>query len=412
MSIRSRLTSIGPAALVTAAFIGPGTVTACTLAGAKFGYALLWGLLFSVIATIVLQEMSARLGIVSQKGLGEAIRESLTSRWSRVLSIILIVSAIVIGNAAFETGNLLGGGLGLETITGRSSFDIGSFSINVWALMTGFMAFGLLWLGSYKAVEKVMIGLVILMSLAFISTTIIIGPDFRQLLKGLFVPVLPKGSLLTLVGIIGTTVVPYNLFLHAAAAGERWNNPKDLKNSRLDIFISITLGGIISMAVLITAAVSFYGKDTLLKNAADLAVQLEPLLGNWARVSMSVGLFAAGFTSAITAPLAAAYAAKGILGWKCGPKDWKFRAIWIGIILIGMVFSQAGASPVEAILFAQVANGILLPVIAGYLLWIMNRSTILGEYRNKPAANLIGGFVVLVTLMLGIRTILVVLHLI
>jgi manganese transport protein len=408
MSFRTRISSIGPAALVTAAFIGPGTVTTCTMAGARFGYALLWGMLFSVVATIILQEMSARLGIVSQKGLGEAIRESAKSRWSRAVAIVSVLSAIVIGNAAFETGNVLGGGLGLETITGWNGFRIGSESFNGWALITGVMAFGLLWLGSYKALEKVLIALVILMSLAFVTTAIVIGPDIGRVFRGLLVPSVPKGSLLTLVGLIGTTVVPYNLFLHASAAGERWKEPKDLKNSWIDILISISLGGIISMAIMIAAAVSFYGTDVILKNATDLAAQLEPLLGKWARVSMAAGLFAAGFTSAITAPLAAAYAARGILGWKCDRKDWKFRAVWLGIILIGMFFSQIGASPVEAILFAQVANGILLPIIAGYLLWIMNRPSILGGYKNKLISNLAGGSVVLVTIILGIRTILLV----
>ncbi len=408
----SRLSSIGPAALVTAAFIGPGTVTTCSLAGAKFGYALLWGMLFSVIATIILQEMSARLGIISRRGLGEAIRESAKTQWARTIAIVLVLAAIVVGNAAFETGNVLGGSLGLETITGWNNFHIGTVSLNGWALVTGLLAFILLWTGSYKVIEKILIGLVILMSLAFVSTMIVIGPDAGKLVKGLFVPTIPKGSLLTLVGLIGTTVVPYNLFLHASAAGEKWEGKEALKSSTLDIIVSIGLGGIISMAIIITAAVSFYGTDLVMKNATDLASQLEPLLGSWARIAMATGLFAAGFTSAITAPLAAAYAARGILGWKCERKDWRFRSVWIGIILIGMIFSQVGASPVEAILFAQVANGILLPVVAGYLLWIMNRTSILGQHVNKPFANIAGGFVVLVTIVLSIRTILLGLHVI
>jgi len=322
--------------------------------------------------------------------------------------MVLVLSAIVIGNAAFETGNLLGGGLGLETITGWNGFHIGDTAFNGWALIIGLLAFGLLWLGGYKALEKILIALVILMSLAFITTAIVIGPDFGKLFKGLFVPTIPKGSVLTLVGLIGTTVVPYNLFLHASAAGERWKDARGLKDSMLDILVSISLGGVISLAIMITAAVSFFGTDMVLRNATDLAVQLEPLLGKWARISMAAGLFSAGFTSAITAPLAAAYAARGIFGWNCGRKDWKFRGVWLGIILIGMFFSQVGASPVEAILFAQVANGILLPVIAGYLLWIMNRPDILGRWQNKLWSNLAGGLVVLVTVILGLRTILLV----
>ena len=130
MSRLARLRNIGPAAVVTAAFIGPGTVTTCTLAGAKFGYALLWGLLFSTLATVLLQEMSARLGIVGRKSLGEAIRESARSGAARLTAVVLVLSAIVIGNAAFQTGNILGGGMGLETITGRLGFTLGSLSLN------------------------------------------------------------------------------------------------------------------------------------------------------------------------------------------------------------------------------------------------------------------------------------------
>ncbi len=403
-----RRPSFGPAALVTAAFIGPGTVTTCSLAGANFGFALLWGLLFSVVATIILQEMSARLGIVSRSGLGEAIRASASSPLTRTLAIVLILSAIVIGNAAFETGNLLGGALGLETMTGWGRIPLGSFSLNGWALIIGGLAMLLLWAGGYKTIEKVLIALVILMSLAFLTTALVIRPPVGELFKGLLVPSLPKGSVLTLVGLIGTTVVPYNLFLHASAVGERWTDPKDLRSSRTDLLVSIGLGGLISMAVMVTAAVSFFGTGMMLKSAGDLAVQLEPLLGRWAKISMAAGLFGAGFTSAITAPLAAAYAARGILGWKCDRNDRRFRMVWAAIILTGMIFAQVGSSPVEAILFAQVANGILLPVIAGYLLWIMNRKDILGDYRNNLKTNLAGGAVVLVTILLGLRTILTV----
>ena len=106
----------GPGALVTAAFIGPGTITTCSLAGAQFGYALLWGLTFSVVATIILQEMSARLGIITRHGLGEALRTHFSTPASRIITAILVVSAITIGNAAFQTGNILGASIGLQSL--------------------------------------------------------------------------------------------------------------------------------------------------------------------------------------------------------------------------------------------------------------------------------------------------------
>ncbi len=402
-----KIKSIGPAALVTAAFIGPGTVTTCSIAGAKFGYALLWGLLFSIVATIVLQEMSARLGIVSRKGLGEALREQSANRFTKYLAIFLVISAIAIGNAAYETGNILGGALGLETITGFSIISFSdSFSINIWGPIIGLFAFGIMILGSYKTLEKILVTLVILMSLAFITTSIVIAPNLGKILNGVFIPDLPKGSALTLVALIGTTVVPYNLFLHASAVQERWKDHTGLKQARTDIFISIILGGLISMSIVITSAVAFLGSANEIQNAGDMAIQLQPLLGNWAKIFMAFGLFAAGVSSAVTAPLAAAYATAGILGWEKNLKDKKFKAIWFFILLVGILLSAFGLKPVEAILFAQVTNGILLPIIAVYLLWVMNSKKILGDFRNNVATNIIGGIVVLIAIGLGIRSIL------
>lgn len=412
-SILKKIRSIGPAALVTAAFIGPGTITTCSIAGAKFGYALLWGLLFSIIATVVLQEMSARLGIVARKGLGEALREQARNPITKFITAFLVLSAILIGNAAYETGNILGGALGLETISGISSISISdSFKINVWGPLIGLSAFILMIIGSYKSIERMLIILVILMSLAFITTSIVIMPVWKEIFKGIFVPSVPKGSVLTIVALIGTTVVPYNLFLHSSAVQEKWKDKSGLNEARTDIFVSIIIGGLISMSIVVTSAVAFWGSNHEIKGAGDLAIQLEPLLGNWAKIFLAFGLFAAGISSAVTAPLAAAYATSGILGWKKNLKDKKFKSIWIFILLLGIVFSAFGFKPIQAIVFAQITNGILLPIIAIYLLWVMNSKKILGDFRNNLISNIIGFAVVIVAVGLGVRSILSVLGLI
>ncbi len=412
-SILKKIRSIGPAALVTAAFIGPGTITTCSIAGAKFGYALLWGLLFSIIATVVLQEMSARLGIVARKGLGEALREQARNPITKSITAFLVLSAILIGNAAYETGNILGGALGLETISGISSISItDSFKINIWGPLIGLSAFFLMIIGSYKSIERMLIILVILMSLAFITTSIVIMPVWKEIFKGIFVPSVPKGSVLTIVALIGTTVVPYNLFLHSSAVQEKWKDKSGLNEARTDIFVSIIIGGLISMSIVVTSAVAFWGSNHEIKGAGDLAIQLEPLLGNWAKIFLAFGLFAAGISSAVTAPLAAAYATSGILGWKKNLKDKKFKSVWIFILLIGIVFSAFGFKPIQAIVFAQITNGILLPIIAIYLLWVMNSKKILGDFKNNLISNIIGFAVVIVAVGLGVRSILSVLGLI
>jgi manganese transport protein len=176
--------------------------------------------------------------------------------------------------------------------------------------------------------------------------------------------------------------------------------------------ISILLGGVVSMSIVITSAVAFFGSGKEIHSAADLAMQLEPILGNWSTAFIGIGLFAAGMTSAVTAPLAAAYATCGIMGWKKNLTSARFRAIWMIILGIGIILSAVGLKPVPAIVFAQAANGILLPVIAIYLLWIMNDKKLLGEHRNSLFLNLAGGMVVLVAIFLGVRSLLTVFGLI
>ncbi len=394
--------NIGPGPLVAAAFIGPGTVTLCTLAGVNFGYALLWAMVLSVIATIVLQEMSARLGIVSQRGLSEIIRTEINNPFLRGGAILLILSAIVIGNAAYQAGNISGGVLGLETIVGNPLIEIGGFSINFLSISIGIIAFILLYIGNYKVLEKTLVSLVILMSIAFLITAIITKPNLSEIIKGIFIPKFPENSILTIIGLIGTTVVPYNLFLHASLAKEKWQSTNDLKFARKDTILAVVLGGIVSMCIIISAAAI---QTQEINNAADLAKGLEPLFGSFAKYFLAIGLFAAGITSAITAPLAAAYVASGCLGWKSNLKSKKFRAVWIFILLLGVLFSSLGIKPIEIIKFAQVTNGILLPIIAGFLLWIMNKQSLLGNFKNTKFQNIIGFVILAITIFLGLKSI-------
>ncbi|MBJ6369869.1 Nramp family divalent metal transporter [Snuella sedimenti] len=393
--------NIGPGPLVAAAFIGPGTVTVCTLAGVAFGYQLLWAMVLSVVATIVLQEMAARLGIVSQRGLSEVIRTEINVPVLRVLAILLILSAVVIGNAAYEAGNISGGVLGLETLMVAPKLTVGAFSFNVLSIVIGTIAFGLLYLGNYKVLEKVLVFLVILMSLAFLVTAVITGPDVMVILKGALVPSFPENSLLTVIGLVGTTVVPYNLFLHASLVKEKWHSKQDLKYARKDTVVAVTLGGLVSMSIIVSAAAI---QATDISSAADLAKGLEPLFGRFAKYFLASGLFAAGITSAITAPLAAAYVANGCLGLGANMRSWKFRGVWMVVLLMGIVFSSLGIKPIEIIKFAQVTNGILLPIIAVFLIWIMNKSSVLGVYKNSLGQNIFGFVIILISILLSLAS--------
>ncbi|MBE9548091.1 MAG: Nramp family divalent metal transporter [Proteobacteria bacterium] len=387
--------SIGPAVLVAAAFIGPGTVTTCTLAGANFGYALIWALVFSVAACIVLQEMAARLGVVAQQGLGETLRQVLVQPLVRYSVFVLVTVAIFIGNSAYQGGNIAGASLGLDALFPELSLS--------WPLLISLITFAALFSGSYKILEKALLALVFLMSLAFFSTFILTKPDLSALFTGVL-PSLPEGALLTVVALIGTTVVPYNLFLHSSFVSNRWHSADDLPKVRKDIYFSIGLGGLLSIAVISTAAAAFFNTQIQINSAADMSIQLEPLLGSWARISMGLGLFAAGISSAVTAPLAAAYAISGILGWSTDLKSKRFRIIWLIVLIIGFSLASSGYRPITIIWFAQIANGILLPLMAGFLLYVMNQSELLGKYKNTLLHNLLGLIVILVTLVLSAKS--------
>jgi len=397
----------GPSTMVTAAFIGPGTVTMCTLVGVRTGSTLLWALVFSVLATIVLQEMSARLGVVTRMGMGEALREHLPSGMVRIAALILVFSAILVGNAAYEGGNLSGAVMGLQAWLGEglASADGSGFTFPLFSilpLLMGGIAFGVLYSGRVKVIERVLLSLVGLMSVVFVSTMLLSSPDWSDVIRGLFVPGIPTGEVLLVIGLIGTTVVPYNLFLHASVVQERYAGAEDLADMRRENAMAIILGGLISMSIVITSATNVQGSG--IQSAADMAQALEPLLGAWAKYVLGLGLFAAGISSAITAPLATAYAIKGILGWSDGMQDRRFRAIWMSILGVGVMSASAGFSPISVIQFAQVANGLLLPTMAGILWWLTSSKEVMGEHVNLMKVRVIGILVILVTLMLASRS--------
>tara|TARA_R100000935_G_scaffold58415_2_gene95352 strand:- start:23277 stop:24497 length:1221 start_codon:yes stop_codon:yes gene_type:complete len=399
--MKNPLKNIGPGTLVAAAFIGPGTVTVCTLAGVKFGFELLWAMALSILATIVLQEMAARLGLVTGKGLAANVKEQLPTPLLRVAAIVLIVSAILIGNAAYEAGNISGGVLGLQTIFKDASLTLGNFQLNYLSLLIGLIAFVLLFIGNYKVIERSLVTLVIIMSLSFLIAAMLTSPDWISVLKGVVTPSLPSESILMVIALVGTTVVPYNLFLHASLVQEKWSGAGQLRAARKDLYVSIILGGLVSMAIIICAAGIQQGD---VNNAADLAKGLEPLYGSVSKYVLSLGLFAAGITSAITAPLAAAYVARDCFGWKKELKSVAFRAVWMFILVLGVVFSSIGFTSIEIIQFAQVANGLLLPIIAGFLLWIVTKKTVLGTNRNNSWQTIIGLIIVMATVALGARS--------
>jgi Mn2+/Fe2+ NRAMP family transporter len=383
----------GPGSLVTAAFIGPGTVTVCSIAGVQFGFSLLWALLLSIVATAVLQEMAARLGIITQNGLAENIRLHIKNPFGRVASLVLIFSAIIIGNAAYEAGNLNGAALGIQSVFALENL--------IWVKISmGLLAMIIVGFGDFQSIQKIMIGLVLLMSISFLVTAILIKPSLTAIFQGLLVPNFPKGSLLTIAALVGTTIVPYNLFLHAALVKEKWQDPSAVKTVRTDTIVSIAVGGLISMSILVAAAGSGL---TDIRSALDLAEGLTPIYGQGAKYFLGIGLFAAGLTSSVTAPIAAAYVARGCMGWTGNLHDKRLKAVSLGVVAFGLGVASLKFDPIYIITFAQAANGLLLPIIAGFLWWAVNNAKAMGTFKNKIWQNILTSIIIFITLALGLR---------
>lgn len=400
MYLKKWLHKIGPGPLVAAAFIGPGTITLCSSAGVGFGYGLLWALLLSIIATISLQEMAARLGLVSRKDLAQIISELKTTSILKWIIVILVVSAILIGNTAYEAGNVSGGSLGLKVFFNDLSAVALGLKVDLASLMIGLFAFVLLSFESFKLIQNLLLILVILMSIAFVSAAVVTKPELNGILTGLFQFELPSNAILVVVGLIGTTVVPYNLFLHSALVLKKWDSIEGLGDVRFDTFLAVILGGVVSMTVVVAAA--SVDLDTV-NSGSDLAMALEPIFGVSAKYLMGIGLLAAGLTSAITAPLAAAFVVSGLFGQSEASDDKLYKLVWKVVLIFGTIVATFNLKPIVLITFAQVANGIFLPVIALILIWVMNKKQILGKYTNTVFQNAIGLLVFLITLALSYR---------
>ena len=301
-----------------------------------------------------------------------------------------MLGAIVLGCAAYEAGNILGAVVGAARISGISRI--------VLTLVIGGGAAILLWLGSPATVARSLSVLVATMGVAFLVTAVGLRPPIGELLRGGLVPAIPAGSTLLVVGLVGTTVVPYNLFLGSGLARRQ-----GLAEIRFGLTAAVLFGGLISIGVLVVGS----AVDGAFSFGAVAAV-LHGCLGRWAELLLGVGLFAAGFSSAVTAPLAAAVTARGLFGgerWE--PSSWRFRAVWIGVLAVGVGCGVADLRPIPAIIGAQVLNGILLPLVAAFLLVAANDRSLLGEDGlSGPTHTALMAVVVLVTVLLGVSSIL------
>jgi Mn2+/Fe2+ NRAMP family transporter len=381
----------GPGFLVAAAFIGPGTVTTATLAGASYGYSLIWVVLIAIFAAIVLQEMVGRFSLSTKIDVATALVQLTKQKWLKHGFQILAFLAIIVGCTAYEAGNIIGGSLGLSILT-----DVPKY---LWIILISLIAFILLWWRNYKLIEKFLIGLVVIMGISFFITALMVKPDFSGIIKG-FIPGVPEKSMLLVLALLGTTVVPYNLFLHSSTILKKWKDKNDIPWMRTDTYLSIGLGGVITISIIVTAAAAYFLQGMVIKSPADLSLQLAPLFGDLAKIFFGIGLFSAGISSAITAPYAAAWTASGLFGWK--EDSWKFKLIFSMVILFGAIVSIFALEPLHMIVIAQVTNALLLPIVSLFVLYLLNKKET-GEFKNTILQNILFVIVFIIIVLINLK---------
>jgi len=391
MKIGKRILNLLFWSIVSAAFIGPGTVTTAARSGSLFGSDLMWVLLFSTLACLLLQEAAARITILSGKNIGEIIAQRTLQHKNTLFLPVLIVLAICGGAAAYEMGNLIGAREGITLLFPR---------LNKWIIpILGGMAALILLVPSLKFISRFMGLLVMVLGILFLYTAIRIAPPANELLRGLFIPSLPRGSSAPwlALALIGTTIVPYNLFLGSGIS----KGVKNVADMRRGLTVAILLGGVFSLSVLIVGD-AVEGPFSF-QNLAHALSDRSSVSGN---LVLGTGLFAAGFTSAITAPLAAAITLKSLFGHR-DEKRWSnsgmyYRASWMVILGTGIVFGMLNIPPVPAIILAQALNGLVLPVVSFMLVYLVHDTKLTGK-RNHPVNSFLLGLTLVVTVIIGLN---------
>jgi Mn2+/Fe2+ NRAMP family transporter len=361
----------------------PGGILVYSQAGARLGYTLLWTLIPITIALIVVQEMAARMGAVTGKGLADLIREEFGLRAT-------FFTMAILGIADF--GNIMAEFAGLAT--GMGIFHISKYIV---VPLGALLVWGVVVRGSYKPVEKILI-LLSLIYFTYPISAILAHPDWHQAIKDTFVPVVSKQSeyLLLVVGLVGTTITPWMQFYLQASIVEKGIGKRQYALSRWDVILGCIVTDVIAFFIVVACAATLYvSGNHNITDAAEAAQALIPLAGKFAGLLFAVGLVNAALLSAAILPLATAYNICEGLGVESGINK-KFSEAptfyWIYTLLIGGAAALVlipRLPLIKLILFSQVANGMLLPFVLIFMLKLVNKHELMGNQRNSLFANVI-----------------------
>ena len=239
------------------------------------------------------------------------------------------------------------------------------------------------------------------MSLIFIVTMVAVRPNVGELMRGAFIPIVPEGAWVNTIALIGTTIIGIHLFMHSVTTQAKWDNSEGLPAARADIFVNILIGGIITVSIIVTSATVLYGSGTRIISPLNFSLQLEPVLGSWARNFGSTGLFAAGISSAIALPLTASFILGAMNKWEGGIENSRSKILGTALVLFGLYFAATNTRPTDIIIATQAISGFFLPYVAIFLMICANNKKLLGKYANNKLQNAGGLFVCVVTLILG-----------
>jgi len=389
-----KIKAAGPAAVITSAFVGPGTITTATNAGVEFGYALLWAVVFSGISLFIIMNMASRLATIANKNIIEASLELLPS--SNIWKIFVIgLFAIVMGLTAlgFEAGNLIGATAGFSDI----------FKLPTWlsALIMGLLCIAAIIFTTPKIIETIMKFFVAAMGIIFIITAIIVRPNIQDILKG-FIPTVPSGGIVNTIALIGTTIIAVNLVFHSVASSDKWTNEEDLKDSYFDTKLNVSLGVLMTLSLIIVTSSLLYQSGIIVDTPLVFSKSLEPILGKWARIFGSFGLVFAGLSSSIATPYMTGIIYGKLFKWN-KENDSRTKIVSVIAVIIGTLFAMFGARPTQIIIFAQATSGFFLPFISILFVITSNNKT-LGKYKNNIFQNVMGMISVIVTFGLGMWT--------
>ncbi len=388
------LAAMGPGIVAAAAGNDAGGIATYSTVGATYGYSLLWVMVIVAILLALVQEMCARMGAVTGKGLSDLIRERFGLRWSAFATLILFIA-----NTGTTITEFVGIGAAAELFGIPRWLAVPPMALLVWWLVTK---------GSYARVEKLFI-LLAMVFLSYVATVLVIDPPWAAIGHALVTPdfsrISDAGYLPTLVALIGTTITPYMQLYVQSSVVEKGVTPADYKYERAEVLGGTTFSSIVSICIIIATAATLFVTHQQVTSAADAAQALAPVAGSLAEELFAVGLFGASMLAAAVLPLATAYAVTEAIGFERGvsfsfSEAPFFMGLFTFLIVLGTLVAMIpNISVVALLLLVQTVNGVLLPIELIFIMILVNDKSIMGKHTNSPLLNVLTGVGVVVIIL-------------